>query len=707
MKYVLLFFIILFSCEKDPENLFLPAMFSDGMVIQRDTTVSIWGKSLPQSNIRLYPSWGKTISTISDSNGHWKVFLKTIDGQQSFSLKIESGNDKIVIKDILMGEVWLAAGQSNMEMNFDYCCNSTDRSEDELQNANYEKIRMFNVKKQYSLKPISRTQGRWKKAIKDSIKDFSAVGYFFAKNLHKTLDVPIGIIHSSWGGSDAESWISKNTINSLNEIDQRRINKEKIQSAKNSEKWFSKFESVTMPSAGFDLMLGTYFERSDTTINYLNYFLDDWRKIDFEDKKHILSQNNYASWPQLTLPGLLNDIFGTKDFNGVVVLKNQFYIDSISTDFEIDMGEISLDWAGELREYDFFINGKKIGTTFGEDENGYYNKLGENYKKDYSTYPFTYYLNQKIPHSNIKLGRNEIAIRVIGSGVIKPIKISSSGSQIPINNIWRYRVSAEIYKQLNDYYYPYMDFYLYNKKTIDISERPPINSYGFNEPSSLFNGMINPLIPYTIKGVIWYQGENNAFRHEEYEKLFSSLILDWRKKWKYEFPFYYVQIAPYFNYYSSNALLREAQRKVLKIPKTGMAVTLDIGEKYDIHPSNKHEVGYRLARYALKNDYKEDLIESGPHFKNIFIDQDIIKVFFNFSDNGLVFDEGNCSEFEIAGDDKKYFKANVVNQNEYLEVFSGKVLQPKYVRYAWSDTSTATLFNVEGLPASSFSSDNE
>ena len=219
--------------------------------------------------------------------------------------------------------------------------------------------------------------------------------------------------------------------------------------------------------------------------------------------------------------------------------------------------------------------------------------------------------------------------------------------------------------------------------------------------------MISPLIPYTMKGVVWYQGENNAFRHEEYGELFSLLISDWRSKWDNDFSFYYVQIAPYFNYYNSNAPLREVQRKALEVPKTGMVVTLDIGEKYDIHPSNKHDVGFRLARYALKNDYKIDLIDSGPLYMSQSIHEDVIKVFFKHFGDGLVLDENRYSEFEVAGIDKKYFVADVVNQNDFLEVFSDNVKNPLYVRYAWSDTSSASLFNSEGLPASSFNTENE
>ena len=213
-------------------------------------------------------------------------------------------------------------------------------------------------------------------------------------------------------------------------------------------------------------------------------------------------------------------------------------------------------------------------------------------------------MKQEIPIENIKTGRNEIAIRFIGSGQISPITISSKGYEIELENKWRFKVSAEIYKQLSEYSYPYMSFYLYNKPNFSLADRPPIVSYNFNEPSTLFNGMISPLIPYTMKGVVWYQGENNAFRHKEYGELFSLLIADWRSKWDNDFSFYYVQIAPYFNYYNSNAPLREVQRKALEIPKTGMVVTLDIGEKYDIHPSNKHDVGFRLASMPLKMTIK-------------------------------------------------------------------------------------------------------
>ena len=212
MKYLLIIVFVFFSCDKKSNRLSLPDLFSDGMVMQRDTTVSIWGNSKPNHVVKIVSSWGDKVTTISDFNGNWKTLLKTVHAVGPFSLIISTKEEKLKINDVLMGEVWLAAGQSNMEMNFDYCCNTTDSAEYEILNANYPNIRMFNVKKQYSLTPSKEVNGYWSKAIGDSIIDFSAVGYFFAKKLHKKMNIPIGIINSSWGGSDAESWISREKL---------------------------------------------------------------------------------------------------------------------------------------------------------------------------------------------------------------------------------------------------------------------------------------------------------------------------------------------------------------------------------------------------------------------------------------------------------------------------------------------------------------
>ena len=677
------------------------------MVLQQKEKVAFWGTSKPNQKVEVIGSWGTKSETTSDNDGEWILYLNTPAAGGPFNIIVSSVRETVTISDVLIGEVWLAAGQSNMEMTFSYCCNSTDSAEYEISTANYPNIRMFNVKKQYSLEPTKIINGAWSKAVGKNIINFSAAGYFFAKKLQKETNIPIGIIHASWGGSDAESWISREKLITIKGFEEESSsNTLRILSSQMAEKWFSKFKSVKMPSSGFDLTLGTYFEKAAPDINYLNYFINDWRNIDYEDIHYIIEQNNFTNWPKIKLPGSLSDILNTNDFSGVIILKNEFIIDNVQQDYYLNIEPVSLGWAGDLREYDFYINGMKIGSTFGDKkkDNSYKSKLGENYKEKYKSNPFTHQLKQLIPDSTLKIGNNEIAIRLIGSGDIGAISMESNEAINLFGNPWHYKISAEIYKQLDNYEYPYSSFFLYDDSDIDLTKRPSISSYNFNEPSSLFNGMINPLVPYSIKGIIWYQGENNAFRFDKYEEIFKSLIEDWREKWYNDLPFYYVQIAPYFNYYGTNASLREAQRNTLKIPKTGMVVTLDIGENYDIHPSNKHDVGYRLAGLALTNDYNQNNIASGPLYRDFEISGNKILVNFDYVGSGLTIRQNQKSEFEIAGSDKQFFSARARALNDRVEVFATKVTQPRHVRYGWSDTTSATLFNIEGLPASSFSS---
>lgn len=222
-------------------------------------------------------------------------------------------------------------------------------------------------------------------------------------------------------------------------------------------------------------------------------------------------------------------------------------------------------------------------------------------------------------------------------------------------------------------------------------------------PKVLFNGLINPLIPYTMKGVIWYQGEENVGRHNQYSILFPGMIEDWRKKWNNEFPFYFVQIAP-FRYPLKNVSqkLREAQRKTLELPKTGMVVTLDIGNFDNIHPANKKDVGKRLARLALVSDYDFDLAPLGPILNGSEIFKNTIKLSFTHVGSGLKYFKDQVNQFEIAGSDMNFFKANVSVEENNIFVSSSFVKEPMHVRYAWSDTPMATLFSGDGFPASSF-----
>jgi sialate O-acetylesterase len=509
MKKFILLTILAISCQTKENTMLLNSLFSDGMVLQQKEKVAFWGTSKPNQKVEVIGSWGTKSETTSDNDGEWVLYLDTPKAGGPFNIIVSSVRENVTISDVLIGEVWLAAGQSNMEMTFSYCCNSTDSAEYEISTANYPNIRMFNVKKQYSLEPTKIINGAWSKAVGDNIINFSATGYFFAKKLHKEINVPIGIIHASWGGSDAESWISSEKLITIKGFEEESSSKTmRILSSQMAEKWFSKFKSVKMPSSGFDLILGTYFEKAAPDMNYFNYFINDWRNIDYKDTHYIIEQNNFTDWAKIKLPGSLSNVLNTNDFSGVIILKNEFIIDNVQQDYYLNIEPVSLGWAGDLREYDFYINGIKIGSTFGDKkkDNSYKSKLGENYKEKYKSNPFTHQLKQLIPDSTLKFGNNEIAIRLIGSGDIGAISMESNEAINLFGNPWHYKISAEIYKQLDNYEYPYSSFFLYDDSKIDLTKRPSISSYNFNEPSSLFNGMINPLIPYSIKGIIWYQG---------------------------------------------------------------------------------------------------------------------------------------------------------------------------------------------------------
>ena len=679
MRFISLIFIstlffLFTSCENSKNiKLELNSLFSDHMVLQQKDSITFWGKSSPLTKINVITSWGEKSLTESNKKGEWKLNILTPSAGGPYVIDVKTSKDKISIKDVLIGEVWLASGQSNMEMDFDYCCNTTDYSEFEMTTADFSQIRMFNVTKNIQSSPVNNLDGKWIKAIKDSIVNFSAVGYFFAKKLHNELKIPIGIINSSWGGTDIEAWTSNEKLKTIDFMDSHLNSYEKFKTKYlESKKWFSQFHSIKLPSDVWYLFL-------DDPLG----LPDSWKDIDFKDQKYINSNNDdNANWRQISIPGTFDNVFLTNDFDGVILLKKTFNLDEIIGDYSVEIGEII--------DMDFtYLNGVKIGSSLGKES-----RITKSYKIDKNL---------------LKIGLNTITVRIINQtkeGKVGQISLLNSlGNNKSLNGKWDYIVLAEIYNDLENFKWPYLSFYLYDNDNIDFSKRPKVTNLSPNSKSALFNAMINPLVPYNIKGTIWYQGENNVPRFKEYETLLPALIEDWRDKWNNNFPFYYVQIAPYVDYKGLSSSLRDAQRKALKLEKTGMVVTLDIGEINDIHPSNKHDVGYRLAGLALKNDYNTKITASGPIYKNYEVKGKEIFIDFNSIGTGLVLNSNKESEFEIAGNNKIFYKAKAKIVGKRISISSREVVKPMYVRYAWSDVSIATLFNKEGLPASSFSTE--
>ena len=622
--------------------------------------VNIWGESLPNREIKLNCEWGEELILQSENNGKWAGKLKTPEAGGPFLITLKSGNEIIKINDVLIGEVWLASGQSNMDMPVKGWPpnDPIDNSDYEISNANFPMIRMFNVEKVFTKNPSKKIQGQWNPASPEFVGNFSATAYFFACEIYKKLDIPVGIIHSSWGGSPAEAWTSKLKLNNLGLFSETMDIFNKGASEIDIKNWFKKFPSINIPKQKYpnDLL--------KIEFNELQFSVDDLSQYVIDDQ----------SWEEHILPGRFDDLISSQ-FDGAFWFRKLVFIDDISQDYILSMGYVD-----DMDKT--YINGNFVGGLSG---------FGVAHtEREY-----------KIPKSYLNKGNNLIAIRAIdtgGPGFFKgPMQLSNKlGSVISIEGKWKYQPIAEMYDG---------KYFIYEIGA-DISDRISFLKLNPFLPTVLFNGMINPIIPFSIKGVIWYQGESNVGRAEQYEKLFPGMIADWRNRWNIEFPFYYAQIAPY-RYNKDPKMhvsqkLRDAQRKTLNLSKTGMAVTLDIGDFDNIHPSNKQEVGNRLARLALNNEYGFELIPSGPILKSARVIKNLIKIEFEHVGSGLVNQKAKINQFEIASDDRQFFEANVLLKEKYIYVSSDIVKNPKYVRYAWSDTPEASLFNSEGLPASSF-----
>ena len=660
-------FILTISCYNKPVELKVSSydlkvtpLFSNGMVLQRNTMVDIWGTSTPNTDIEVQSEWGQEMKIKSDSDGSWKGKLSTPNAGGPFFLKINSNKVNLLIKDILVGEVWLASGQSNMEMPLTgYPPNDTILNfKEEILNANYPFIRMFNVEKQFSNDPKKEFEGSWIEASPMLIEKFSATAYFFSREIHKNLEVPIGIIHSSWGGSPCESWTSEEKLLELGMFEGTLKEMSKNVPKNIIDKWFGAFDSIDIPKQkDFNDRLEKAYEN-----------------LDFSD--HQLSKDNYndSDWQEVVLPGRFDSLVSS-NFDGVVWLRKTILIDNLESDYSLNIGYID-----DMDKT--YINGNYIGGLNGW---GYWNQ-----KREY-----------KIPKSLLREGSNTIAIRAIdtgGPGRFEGImNISNAlGEIISIEGSWKYYPVAEIYDN---------KIYTYGSE-FSLIDRPSFLKYNPFMPTVLFNSMIYPLIPYTIKGVIWYQGESNVGRHGEYSQLFKGMIKDWRSRWKSDFPFYFVQISP-FKYTADvnkdqSQLLRESQRKSLKLANTGMVVTLDIGDFSNIHPANKQDVGKRLARLALVNDYGSNLNPLGPLLIKSEVVNKSVRLEYRHVGSGLVLGQNEKDEFEIAGADMKFFKAKASVNKNILIISSNSVKRPKYARYAWSDTPQASLFNGDGFPASSF-----
>jgi sialate O-acetylesterase len=483
----------LLSVFQDGSQVKLHTLFHDHMVLQRGTAVPIWGTARPDEQVTVaFDQQKKTVK--ADKDGRWMVKLEPLQAGGPFELKVNS----ITLQDVLVGDVWLCGGQSNME----FPLSTLPICKEEAPKANYPKLRLFTVAHAPKDEPVADVKGRWEECTPTSAPKFSAVGYFFGRDLQKELDIPIGLVCSSWSGTPIEAWMSE-------------------------------------PLLAADPQFKPELERWKAGVKDYDKAMEEWRQ-------------------------------------------------------KVEEWEKAVEKDPTLKRPKRPLNPKNAAPNFGR----------------------------------------------------------------------------------------------------------------------LFNGMIAPLVPFAIKGVIWYQGESNAPIAQYYAARFQAMIGDWRQRWgQGDFPFLFVQLANFMKRHPEPtdtdwARLREAQLKtLLSTPKTGMAVAIDIGDEKDIHPPNKPAFGKRLVLAALAVAYGKEIEFSGPLFDSMKVEGDKVRLTFKHVGGGLVAQGEKLKGFAVAGEDRKFVWAEAAIQGDAVVVQSGEVAKPVAVRYAWDDNPEATLYNKAGLPASPFRTD--
>ena len=626
----------------------LPAIIGSNMVLQQQSKVPLWGWSEAGQTVSVSTSWNsEKLNVKAGQDGRWQVEVRTPEAGGPYSVTIE-GTDEIILKNVMIGEVWLCSGQSNMEMPLKgWPGQDILGSERAIARAEYPDIRLFTVARKTSYEPQKDCDGQWSPCSVENAGDFSAVGFFFGVDLYKKLKVPIGLIHSSWGGTPAEAWTNQKFIDKLSyfHTDQSGCDAQEFQARKLKD-----YESVQRE-----------------WLNELGFVAPD------EAPDWTLAGYNTKDWQNVEVPATWNET-EVGDYLGTVELRYEFRTLPGWTK------KTTLLNLGPIDEMDIvWINGIQVGSHL-------------------NIYDWAANRTYEIPPGVLKKGKNTLAVQVANTSGVggingdpKSVNLYPKGQERLSKSLagnWKFRKA---------------------KSFSDVSPMPWCNNCADPQtPTTLYNGMIAPLIPYKIKGAIWYQGESNRYDGKLYGEIFPNMIANWRNDWRQgDFPFYFVQIAP-FSYSDefSTGLLREAQFNSMKSPKTGMVVTMDIGSLRTIHPPDKETVGVRLATWALARDYGfKNLSYSGPLYKSYTIEKDKIRIHFNYICGGLQEKGGELKHFLIAGPDRIFVPAKAIIDKNTILVYSEMVKNPVAVRFGWGHTDETNLFNAAGLPAGPFRTD--
>ncbi|WP_340106004.1 sialate O-acetylesterase [Rhodohalobacter sp. 8-1] len=638
-KTVLLLLYILIAVTSASGQLRLPQLVSDGMVLQRDSDITIWGWASPGDDISI-EFRGDTYNQTADDNGNWSVEMNRQDAGGPFTMHISSDeNETIRLENILVGDVWVASGQSNMELPM---YRVRPLYEDEMQQADDPGIRYFDAPKTYDFNTSHEDfgSGSWQQITPETIVNFSATAWFFAKSIRERYDVPVGIILSALGGSPAESWMSEEALKEFpshyNELqmfkDGTLIKEIEEADQKRSSSWYGQLQKA---DAGYSNPESPWYDPA----------------------------TDYRGWDEMNVPGYwVSEPLGP--VNGVVWFQKEIDIN------EEHAGKPATLELGRIVDADsVFVNGTFVGTT--------------SYQ-----YPPRWY---DVPAGVLMKGVNDIVVRVINSsgrgGFIpdKPYELIIENDTLDLKGTWNYKLGAEMPPLAGQTFVRWKPGGLFNamiSPALNYDVKGVIWYQGESNTDSPEE--YSKLFPALIKD--W----RNSWDQQELPFLYVQLTNFMGPKDQPS--------------ESNWAELREAQRQTLEVPNTGMAVTIDIGEWNDIHPLNKKDVGERLARSAMKVAYDEDdVIHSGPVFDEADVREGKVVLSFTSKGSGLERKGEQLHGFSIAGPEGEFRWARATIEGNQVIVWHPEIDCPSKVRYAWADNpDDANLYNVEGLPASPF-----
>lgn len=641
-RLLLALLLVLFTASgvrgKETALPFLSPVFGDHMVLQRDKPNTIWGWTRPGAEVRLELE-GAGIQTVAGNDGRWSIRFAPPPAGGPYTVVID-GPERRELKDVLVGDVWLCSGQSNME----FALARSNGGDEAVKNASRPGIRLFAAASQVGYRPMLLPKGTWQTCTPESAARFSAVGYHFGLRIHEDQKVPVGLLQCAIGGTPAESWTSAEALRPVGDFSPQLDEVARLRDRGGPQ--YGNFISHWYDE----------FDRGQKDNSWFGPGLDD------------------ADWAPVTLKDGFSKL-GVQDTPAVVYFRKQITIpqNAPTHGARLHLGIVE-------RMDTVYLNGRWIGASA--------------WVENPRAYP--------IPDDVLKPGENEIVIRVLKSrpdgGFRSPpeqLKVMlADKTGIPLAGDWRGKVSVDA--------------------------RPPHPlPAGYENwpvmPSVLYNGMISPLAPLSLTGAIWYQGEANAGRDDQYRRLLPAMIADWRRTFgQGDFPFYIVGLPAFMARRDTPggpggwAEFRDAQADVArKAPRVALATAIDKGEAADIHPRDKREIGERLALCAFALHYGKDVPYSGPILHSIepLASGDALRVRFDHTDGGLVVRGDVLEEFSVAGDDLKWAWAQARIDGESVVVSSADVPRPKYVRYAWQSNPRATLYNGAGLPALPFRTD--